>query len=733
MLRPIIKLSQAYLALFLLATLIALAALLLTLPGHPAVLLVLGGLLGGLFGWQIARAAQPLAQVTDAAEQLTYYQLLAGDPQHIILFIRLSDGHILEANAAAVRAYGYSYEELRARTISDLRAGETQKVIDVQMQLADKAGIIFEAIHQRADGSTFPVEVHSVGAEIAGVRLLQSIVHDISARRGLQATLDQERSSLDTTNHTLRTLQAANHALINAGSELELIERVCAILIEGDSYVLAWVGFAEQEPPYRLIPIAAAGLASALVPRLDVTWGEGPRGQGPTGQAVRSGQTVVIHDLFSNPDTGPWIPLVREYGLAAVASLPLILDGRVIGALSVSATRPDAFAPGEVSLLEGLAGDLAYGIGARRIRLAQQQADEELRQVLASLEQRVAERTAALDQTRRRLEEELGERAQIERILREREQFIQKVADAVPVLIFLYDLDVRRNFYSNRALSSLLGYAPADVAALGERLFEQLMHPEDLADLDALHKRLHGASDNEVVEHEYRLRHADGSWRWMSGRDSVFRRAPDGQAQQILGMALDITARKHAELALIAMNSDLQASVGALEQRTRELSLLSGLGALLQRCATSSEALGVIAQSARALFPQTMGTLSIRRTNNPGALLEPVVIWGDPPLTEPFAPDTCWGLRRGRLHLVGPSQVAPICAHTALTPDQTALCVPLQGQRQTYGLLQIILAEQPGETSRQREERQQAHRRLAVAFADHITLALSSLPLRETA
>jgi PAS domain S-box-containing protein len=351
--------------------------------------------------------------------------------------------------------------------------------------------------------------------------------------------------------------------------------------------------------------------------------------------------------------------------------------------------------------------------------------------VLISLEQRVTERTADLNSIRHRLEQELGERAQIEHILREREQFIQQLADAVPVLILLYDLEAECILYSNRALSSLLGYTPADAAVLSEHIFSQLMHPEDLAGLRAFHVRLCDASDNEVIEHEYRLRHANGSWRWMGGRDSIFRRAPDGKVQQILATALDITARKSAELALITLNLELQASVAALEQRSRELTLLSGLSALLQRCVSAGETLSVIAQSARELFPQSQGTLSIRRTSTPGALLEPVVVWGDPHSTVPFAPEACWGLRRGRVHLVGPDQINPVCAHTSLMPEQTALCVPLQGQHETYGLLQIIIANQPELSSAARAAQQQDLRRLVIAFADQITLALNNLQLRE--
>ena len=96
------------------------------------------------------------------------------------------DGRILEANHAAVLAYGYTREELLALTIHDLRAPETRALTPTQMQEAGNSGILFETVHVRKNGSRFPVEVSSRGAEVGGVRTLISIVRDITARRGVE-------------------------------------------------------------------------------------------------------------------------------------------------------------------------------------------------------------------------------------------------------------------------------------------------------------------------------------------------------------------------------------------------------------------------------------------------------------------------------------------------------------------------------------------------------------------
>ena len=118
-----------------------------------------------------------------AEEALRRYELLARYSRDIILFVRRDDGRILEANAAATSAYGYTHEELLTRSIHDLRAPETRGLTADQMGEADREGILFETFHRRKDGSTFPVEVSSQGATMGATRALISVVRDVTARK----------------------------------------------------------------------------------------------------------------------------------------------------------------------------------------------------------------------------------------------------------------------------------------------------------------------------------------------------------------------------------------------------------------------------------------------------------------------------------------------------------------------------------------------------------------------
>jgi PAS domain S-box-containing protein len=78
-----------------------------------------------------------------------------------------------------------------------------------------------------------------------------------------------------------------------------------------------------------------------------------------------------------------------------------------------------------------------------------------------------------------------------------------------------------------------------------------LVHPDDQIIVAAKFAALmRGDLDSCAFEH--RLRHKDGSWRWVMARCTVMRRAPDRRALRLLGVHTDITELKKAESQLRA-------------------------------------------------------------------------------------------------------------------------------------------------------------------------------------
>ena len=140
----------------------------------------LAGLLISTFTERLRRA---MRRKDEAEEMLRRYELLANNTQDIMLFVDADSGRILEANAAATAAYGYTRDELLTLTIYHLRAEASLGRTARQMAAADRDGVGFETEHRRKDGSRFPVEVRSHGASLNGARILLSVVRDITRRR----------------------------------------------------------------------------------------------------------------------------------------------------------------------------------------------------------------------------------------------------------------------------------------------------------------------------------------------------------------------------------------------------------------------------------------------------------------------------------------------------------------------------------------------------------------------
>ena len=124
-----------------------------------------------------------------AEEALRRFELLVENSRDIILFVNREEGRILEANTAASTAYGYSRDELLKLRIQDLREPNTIGLVPGQMAKADAEGILFETVHRRKDGSSFPVEISSKGATINGKRTLISVGRDITERKQSEEAL----------------------------------------------------------------------------------------------------------------------------------------------------------------------------------------------------------------------------------------------------------------------------------------------------------------------------------------------------------------------------------------------------------------------------------------------------------------------------------------------------------------------------------------------------------------
>ncbi|MDY6806113.1 MAG: PAS domain S-box protein [Cyanobacteriota bacterium] len=147
-------------------------------------------------------------------------------------------------------------------------------------------------------------------------------------------------------------------------------------------------------------------------------------------------------------------------------------------------------------------------------------------------------------------------RYQAETALRESKLFIQRIAEASPNILYLYDAIEERHIYTNHETANILGYSQEQIQEMGSDLMRQITHPEDFARKTSEYmEEISRASEGEILELEYRMLDAKGEWRTLISRESVFSRTAEGKVKQIIGTATDISDRKRAREALQRSNS----------------------------------------------------------------------------------------------------------------------------------------------------------------------------------
>jgi PAS domain S-box-containing protein len=97
-------------------------------------------------------------------------------------------------------------------------------------------------------------------------------------------------------------------------------------------------------------------------------------------------------------------------------------------------------------------------------------------------------------------------------------------------------------------------------------------------EIERFHDRLLRVdSAAQVLETEYRFRHTDGSWHWALDRAYVVDRASDGSTRRVLGLVVDITARKIRETGLSAADQRFRAIARELRCVIYEIDAETGM------------------------------------------------------------------------------------------------------------------------------------------------------------
>ncbi len=310
---------------------------------------------------------------------------------------------------------------------------------------------------------------------------------------------------------------------------------------------------------------------------------------------------------------------------------------------------------------------------------------------------------------------DITERAEVAQALQESQERYYDLFENANDLIQSVALD-GHFIYVNRAWREALGYSEAEINHLS--LFD-VISPNFQAHCQELFERVINGEKLNSVQAEFVTK--DGKSILVEGSASC--KIVNGKPVATQSIFRDITQRKQTEAQLKQTNERLNRSVKELEQRNHEITLLSEISDVLQACRTIEEAYTAISTFLKLMFPDVPGGIFL--INASKNIVEAVVTWGAPPMTSHafFLPNDCWALRRGRSHFAGALHGNLQCQHLDHPLPAASLCVPMIAQGEALGMLYLSSLESGTAI--------EAKQQLAVTVAEHISLALANIKLRE--
>ncbi len=378
------------------------------------------------------------------------------------------NGVILSWNPAARRLFGYSAEEVVGKPITIIIPQELQDQEPVILGRIRRGERIdhFETVRRCKDGRLVDISltVSPLRDERGKIVGASKVARDITARRQAEAVLarraDEQAALYRFTDRLYRatSLEEIYDAALDAIMAALHCSRASILRCDGDGVMrfAAWRGLSDR---YR-----------------NVVEGHSPWPAGETNP-----EPVCLPDIAAS-DLDPLIGgAVRREGIGALAFIPLMAEGRLIGKFMSYYDAPHEFKREDVDLALTLARQLGFAIERMLAEQVRAGMEAELRAISEKLEAEVEKRTL------------------------ERDRIWHVSEDLFAVSNFEgYFLSL------NPAWTRLLGWSEDELKSMHA---SELRHADDGPNAIAARAQL--AQGVPTVRMENRFRHKDGSWRWL--------------------------------------------------------------------------------------------------------------------------------------------------------------------------------------------------------------------------
>jgi PAS domain S-box-containing protein len=378
------------------------------------------------------------------------------------------NGIVISWNPGAEHLFGYATEEMIGKSITTIIPDHLK---------SEEPGILarirrgeriehYETVRRCKDGRLVDVSltVSPMRDEHGTIVGASKIARDVTARKAAEAVMarraDEQAALYRFTNRLYRaeTLKDIYAAALDAIVDAMHCGRASILRCDTDGVMrfVAWRGLSEG---YR----------------------RATTGHSPWTLQDANPEPVCMTDADRAELDQPLKTIAKQEGIGALAFIPLMAEGRLVGKFVVYYDAPKEFDPEQMELALTLARQLGFAIERMRAEQARLSIQAELRMLSEKLEEEVERRTL------------------------ERDRIWNVSEDLLAVSNFEgYFLSI------NPAWTRLLGWSEDEIKSMH---VSELRHPEDApASIAARAQLAHGATS---VRMENRFRHKDGSWRWL--------------------------------------------------------------------------------------------------------------------------------------------------------------------------------------------------------------------------
>jgi PAS domain S-box-containing protein len=300
---------------------------------------------------------------------------------------------VLDANPSARRTFALP-DEVSDLGLNDLVIGfpvHNARALLRRLREGLVDHLIVETTTRTREGGPSPVEIRFSYSSEPSPRYL-ALVLDLSERSKPDDLAVRRERLRDALAEILR-------AITRIDDRDELYRDACRIAVERGGFRMAWIGLVDAASG-EIMPVASAGDAEGYVDQLHLSIHDDARGPGMTATAIITGEPVAIADPRTDPMFRTLQPEVAKRGFMSAVALPLVVEGRPIGALTVYGSVVNAFGAIEVELLQHLVDDISFKLEVIG-REENRRAAEAERDRLAAVVEQAGESVVITDDDRR--------------------------------------------------------------------------------------------------------------------------------------------------------------------------------------------------------------------------------------------------------------------------------------------------------------------------------------------